>query len=43
MIAYRSGDRATARTRLQQALAVNPYFSLFYAADAQRMLDQALR
>jgi tetratricopeptide (TPR) repeat protein len=43
MIAYRSGDRATARTRLQQALAVNPQFSLFYASEARRMLDQALR
>ena len=43
MIAYRSGDRAAARTRLQQALTINPHFSLFYAAEARRMLDAALR
>jgi tetratricopeptide (TPR) repeat protein len=39
MIAYQLGDRAQARAYLEQALTINPYFSLLYADDAQRMLE----
>ena len=43
MIAYRSGDMATARARLAQALTVNPYFSPIYASQARTTLAQAAK
>ncbi len=43
MIAYRSGDHAEARARLEQALAVNPNFSMLYVKDARQILEQAAK
>ncbi len=40
MIANALGDRATAREHLQQALAINPYFSVMYAPQARALLAQ---
>lgn len=40
MIAHQLGDAAQARAYLEQALRINPYFSLRYAPEARRVLDQ---
>jgi tetratricopeptide (TPR) repeat protein len=40
MIAFAIGDRATARAELEQALAINPYFSVRHAPTARATLDQ---
>ncbi len=40
MIAARNGDKTAARTRLAQALLVNPNFSPIYVPQAQQMLAQ---
>ncbi|MFN8456226.1 MAG: tetratricopeptide repeat protein [Anaerolineae bacterium] len=39
MIAYRLDNQAQARTYLEQALAINPYFSILHAAEARRTLE----
>ena len=39
MIAYRLGDKAQAIEYLEQALAINPHFSILYADEAQRTLN----
>lgn len=38
MISYQLGDAAQAREYLAQAVTINPYFSLLYSDEAQRML-----
>jgi tetratricopeptide (TPR) repeat protein len=40
MIAYALGDRATARAELEQALAINPYFSVRHAPTARARLEE---
>lgn len=40
MIHYRLGDHTQARRHLELALAINPHFSLLYAGEAQRTLDE---
>ena len=40
MIAYALGDRATARADLEQALAINPFFSVRYAPTARATLEK---
>jgi tetratricopeptide (TPR) repeat protein len=40
MIAYALGDRATARAELEQALAINPYFSVRHAPTARATLEK---
>jgi tetratricopeptide (TPR) repeat protein len=40
MIAFAMGDRATARAELEQALAINPYFSVRHAPTARATLEQ---
>jgi tetratricopeptide (TPR) repeat protein len=40
MIAYALKDREGAREQLKQALAINPYFSVRYAAQAQQILAE---
>jgi len=40
MIAYDLGDRATARADLEQALAINPFFSVRYAPTARATLEK---
>jgi tetratricopeptide (TPR) repeat protein len=40
MIAYALGDRAAARAELDQALAINPYFSVRYAPTARKTLEE---
>lgn len=40
MIAYAGGDNATARTRLQAALDLNPHFSPLRAAQARQILAE---
>jgi len=39
MIAYRLGDNILAREFLREALAINPYFSMRYSPEAQRILS----
>ncbi|RPI90317.1 MAG: hypothetical protein EHM40_18685 [Chloroflexi bacterium] len=39
MIALELGDKMQAREYLQQALAINPYFSIMYADEARRTLE----
>lgn len=39
MIAYRLGENAQAQEYLEQALAINPHFSILYSEEAQRTLD----
>ena len=39
MIAYRLGEHAQAQEFLEQALAINPHFSILYLEEAQRTLD----
>jgi len=39
MIALELGDRSQARQYLEQALEINPYFSIRYSAEAQRTLQ----
>ena len=39
MIAYRLGENAQAQEYLQQALAINPHFSILYSDEAQQTLD----
>ena len=39
MIAYRLGENAQAQEYLQQALAINPHFSILYSDEAQHTLD----
>jgi len=39
MIAYQLGDNALAQTHLQEALAINPYFSPLYVPVAQQTLQ----
>lgn len=39
-IALAAGDEATARRYLAEALAINPYFSVRHAPDAQRLLAE---
>ncbi|MEW6401064.1 MAG: tetratricopeptide repeat protein [Chloroflexota bacterium] len=39
MIAYQLGDHMQARTDLEQALELNPHFSILYADEAQQTLD----
>ncbi len=38
VIAHAQGDEAAAREHLQQALAINPYFSPLHAAETERLL-----
>ena len=38
MIAYELGDNAQAQEYLEQALAINPHFSILYSAEAQETL-----
>ena len=40
MIAYALNDRATARADLEQALAINPFFSVRYAPTARATLEK---
>jgi tetratricopeptide (TPR) repeat protein len=40
MIAYRLGQEAQARTYLQHALELNPYFSILYAEEARQTLKE---
>ena len=40
MIALELGDQAQARAYLQQALAINPHFSILHAEEARRTLEQ---
>lgn len=40
MIAAALGETDAARDYLQQALAINPYFSVHYAAEAQATLTK---
>lgn len=42
MIALRLGDEAQARDYLEQALTVNPYFSVLYTDEARRTLETLL-
>ena len=39
MIAYRLGENAQAQEYLEQALEINPHFSILYADEAQQTLD----
>jgi tetratricopeptide (TPR) repeat protein len=39
MIALELGDEAQARAYLEQALAINPHFSILYADEARRTLQ----
>ena len=39
MIAFELEDKAEARAYLEEALAINPYFSILYAEEAQRTLE----
>jgi len=39
MIAYRLGDNARAQEFLQQALEINPHFSILYSNEAIQTLD----
>lgn len=39
MIAYRLGENAQAQEYLQQALAINPHFSILYSDEARKTLD----
>ena len=39
MIALKLGDKTQAREYLEQALAINPHFSILYAEEAQRTLQ----
>jgi len=39
MIALKLGDEAQAREYLEQALTINPHFSILYADEARRMLE----
>ena len=40
MIAYELGDVAAARERLQEAIDVNPRFSVLYAGEAAAVLSK---
>jgi hypothetical protein len=40
MIHHAMGDQIAARTYLQQALAANPYFSLRYSMQAEKLLSE---
>ena len=39
MIALKLGDKTQARQHLEQALAINPHFSVLYADEAKRVLE----
>ncbi|HET9906670.1 MAG TPA: tetratricopeptide repeat protein [Anaerolineales bacterium] len=39
MIAYRLGEHERAQDYLEQALTINPHFSILYSAEAQKTLD----
>ena len=39
MIAYRLGENTTAQEYLEQALTINPHFSVLYSEEAQKTLD----
>jgi len=39
MISYQMGERDQARQYLEEAISINPYFSLLYAPEAQHTLD----
>jgi tetratricopeptide (TPR) repeat protein len=39
MIALRLGDKMQAREDLEQALTINPHFSILYAEDARKALQ----
>ena len=39
MIAYRLGENAQAQEYLEQALAINPHFSILYSEEAQKTLE----
>jgi len=39
MIALKLGDKEQARQYLEEALSINPHFSILYAEEAQRTLD----
>jgi tetratricopeptide (TPR) repeat protein len=39
MISLKLGDRAKARSDLEQTLSINPYFSILYQDEARNMLD----
>jgi tetratricopeptide (TPR) repeat protein len=39
MIAFALGDEAQAREYLEQALAINPHFSILYAEEARKTLE----
>lgn len=39
-IAYAAGDHAAARTYLEQALSLNPHFSVLFEGNATRLLNQ---
>ena len=39
MIAYRLGENSRAQEYLEQALAINPHFSILYSTEAQATLD----
>jgi hypothetical protein len=43
MIAHALGDESAARHHLQQALSINPYFSLRYAPQARALLAELPR
>ena len=39
MIAYRLGENAQVQAYLEQALTINPHFSLLYVEEAQKTLQ----
>jgi hypothetical protein len=39
MIALELGDKPQARAYLEEALAINPHFSILYAEEARRTLE----
>jgi hypothetical protein len=39
MIALKLGDKEQAREFLEEALAINPHFSILYAEEARRVLE----